>query len=267
MTATKQHEPAPPTQGQGQRLRDAARHAYFESERLRLFLLGLDVVTVVVFMALTFVPPSPWVIVADAVLGVVLLGEFTLRWWIANDRRAFLLRLSAALDLAVIVTLFIPTLTGNFAFLRVLRAMRLVRALKVLRQLRRRGGAFAEYGELLTSITNLLLFIFVASALVYEFQVGVNPKITNIVDAVYFTVTTLTTTGFGDITLEGDVGKLLSVVIMLAGISLFVKLAQAIFRPSKVHVECQRCGLSRHDPDAVHCKHCGAVVHIDNEGF
>ena len=264
-TATQPHEPA--TAAQKPNLREATRHAYFESERLRLFLLGVDIVTVAVFAALTFVPPSPWVIVADAVLGVLLLGEFTLRWWISNDRRSFLLRLGTVLDLVVIVTLFIPTLTGNFAFLRVLRAIRLIRALKVLRQLRQRGGAFAQYGELLTSITNLVLFIFVASALVYEFQVGVNPKITNIVDAIYFTVTTLTTTGFGDITLEGDIGRLLSVVIMLAGISLFVKLAQAIFRPSKVHVECRQCGLSRHDPDAVHCKHCGAVVHIDNEGF
>ena len=30
--------------------------------------------------------------------------------------------------------------------------------------------------------------------------------------------------------------------------------------------ECPECGLSRHDPDAVHCKHCGAVVNIPTEG-
>ena len=70
----------------------------------------------------------------------------------------------------------------------------------------------------------------------------------------------------GDITLVGESGRLLSVLIMIIGISLFVKLAQAIVRPSKVHVECQVCGLSRHDPDAVHCKHCGSVVHIPREG-
>ena len=38
---------------------------------------------------------------------------------------------------------------------------------------------------------------------VYETQHGRNPEIGNYVDALYFTVTALTTTGFGDITLQG----------------------------------------------------------------
>jgi voltage-gated potassium channel len=33
-----------------------------------------------------------------------------------------------------------------------------------------------------------------------------------------------------------------------------------------VHHIWERCGLSRHDPDAVHCKHCGAYVCIPTEG-
>jgi len=239
---------------------------YEESDNFRLALLAFDAVTVLVFMAMTFVPPSPWTIVVDAVLGVLLTLEFVARVYIARNKRAFWTRLGTWLDIVIIVTLFIPTLIGNFAFLRVLRALRLFRALRVLKGLKKQGGFFAQHGELISSAVNLVLFIFVTSALVYEFQVGRNEKITNIIDAVYFTVTTLTTTGFGDITLIGDSGKLLSVIIMVIGISLFVKLAQTIFRPNKVHVECQQCGLSRHDPDAVHCKHCGAVMHIDTEG-
>jgi voltage-gated potassium channel len=39
-----------------------------------------------------------------------------------------------------------------------------------------------------------------------------------------------------------------------------------LFRPQKVHYECPDCGLTRHDPDAVHCKHCGATIHIETEG-
>jgi voltage-gated potassium channel len=40
-----------------------------------------------------------------------------------------------------------------------------------------------------------------------------------------------------------------------------------LFRPTKVRYECPKCGLSLHDADAVHCKHCGEVVHIDTEGL
>jgi voltage-gated potassium channel len=38
-------------------------------------------------------------------------------------------------------------------------------------------------------------------------------------------VSTLTTTGLGEITLQGTTGRLLSVVIMIFGISLFLRLA------------------------------------------
>ena len=35
----------------------------------------------------------------------------------------------------------------------------------------------------------------------------------------------------------------------------------------KVEQECESCGLTRHDPDAVHCKHCAATMHIKTGGL
>ncbi len=54
--------------------------------------------------------------------------------------------------------------------------------------------------------TNLFVFLFGMTAVVYETQHRHNPAIGNYLDALYFTVTTLTTTGFGDITLTGTGG-------------------------------------------------------------
>jgi voltage-gated potassium channel len=59
---------------------------------------------------------------------------------------------------------------------------------------------------------------------------------------------------------------MISVVIMIAGVTLFLRLAQALFRPHKVRFPCPTCGLQRHDPDAVHCKACGTVLRIPDEG-
>jgi voltage-gated potassium channel len=86
------------------------------------------------------------------------------------------------------------------------------------------------------------VFIFVVTSAVYVTQNDINPQISNYVDALYFTITTLTTTGFGDITLQGPGGRLFAVV------------------------KCPDCGLLVHDADAVHCKHCGRVLHIETEG-
>ena len=104
------------------------------------------------------------------------------------------------------------------------------------------------------------------TAIVFVVQFGDNPDIASYIDALYFTVTTLTTTGFGDITLPGTSGRILSVFIMIFGVSLFLRLIQVLFRGSKVRYECPDCGLSLHDNDAIHCKHCGRVLHIETEG-
>jgi voltage-gated potassium channel len=120
--------------------------------------------------------------------------------------------------------------------------------------------------EVILAALNLAVFVVMISSIVYVTQRAVNDKITNFVDALYFTVTTLSTTGFGDITLVGTGGRLLSVAIMIVGISLFIRLAQALFRPGgKVRHPCPRCGLQRHDADAVHCKACGEIVNIPND--
>jgi voltage-gated potassium channel len=54
--------------------------------------------------------------------------------------------------------------------------------------------------------------------------------------------------------------------MMIVGITLFFRLAQAVFRPGgKVRHPCPQCGLLRHDPDAVHCKACGRVLNIPDQ--
>jgi len=79
---------------------------------------------------------------------------------------------------------------------------------------------------------------------------------------VYFTLSTLTTTGFGDIVLEGWWGRVLSIIIMIFGVGLFLRLVQTLFNPPRVRVECVSCGQMRHEADAVHCKRCGTLLHV-----
>ena len=57
-----------------------------------------------------------------------------------------------------------------------------------------------------------------------------------------------------------------SIAIMIIGIALFVKLAQALFKQHKVPFPCPRRALRRHDPDAAHRKACGCPLKIPDEG-
>jgi len=235
------------------------------SVRFHYALLVFDVVTISFFLVASFVETPTWFLVVDFVIATVLILDLAVRFWIERSKVRFALQLGTLADVIVIATLLLPFLIENWAFLRVLRALRLIRSYHVLRDLRQQFRFFARNEEIIGSVLNLVVFIFVVTSMVYVLQEG-NPEITNYVDALYFTVTTLTTTGFGDITLHGTVGRLLAVIIMVVGVALFLRLVQTIFRPEKVIYRCPDCGLNRHDPDAIHCKHCGRLINIETEG-
>jgi voltage-gated potassium channel len=206
-------------------------------------------------------------IVLDLVLAVVLSLELAARLYAEPARRKMLLSFTTLADIVVILSLLLAAFIENLAFLRIVRALRLLRSYHLLRDLRTGSPWFRLHEDIIQRTVNLGVFIFIVTSVVYVTQHAVNPKITDYVDALYFTITTLTTTGFGDITLQGQAGRLLAVVIMFVGVGLFLRLLQAIFRPSKVRFECPDCGLLVHDSDAVHCKHCGRVLHIPDEGL
>jgi len=214
----------------------------------------------------SFVPGHPVVRGLEVAFGLVVLADVGARLAISRNPLAELIHPLGLADLLVIVSLLASVFGENFAFLRVLRALRVFRSYQVIHRLRRDFAYFRRNQDTVISVVNLAVFLFVMTALVYETQAESNPAISNFADALYFTAATVTTTGFGDITLEGTGGRLLAVLIMIFGVSLFIRRAQTVFRPQKVHHECPECGLSRHDADAVHCKHCGTVIHIDTEG-
>ena len=121
---------------------------------------------------------------------------------------------------------FLAPLVGEAAgFLRILRTLRLLRSYQLLMRLRRDFTYFRANEEIIIAVANLAVFLFVMTGFVYETQHATNPHITNYADALYFTVTALTTTGFGDITLPGTTGRLISVAIMIFGVTLFLGLA------------------------------------------
>jgi voltage-gated potassium channel len=229
-------------------------------------LLALDLAALAYFLATTFVADAPWVRVIDLLLGTLLACEFLGRMLAHRHPMHYLDNGAALVDLVVIASLFLSALVGNLAFLRVLRTVRLLRSHNVLGRLKQLSPTVRRHEEVITAALDLAVFMLLVASIVYVTQHRVNPTIGDFLDALYFTVTTLSTTGFGDITLEGAPGRLLSMAIMIVGISLFFRLAQAVFRPGgKVRHPCPRCGLQRHDADAVHCKACGLLLNIPND--
>jgi len=248
------------------RLRLLYEGAGVAGDRFRYALLAFDLLTVTWLVASSFLERGDHHSTVDRVIGGIFLADFLARLWISRKPLKDVLSFWGAADILVIASLLFPVWGEGLAFLRVLRLFRVFHSPQTLDQLRDDIPGFRRHETAIRAALNLMIFIFAMTALVYQTQSGVNEKITNYVDALYFTVTTLSTTGFGDITLVGNSGKLLSVAIMIFGISLFLRLVQVVLRPAKAHFPCPTCGLRRHDHDAVHCKACGTVLNIPDDG-
>jgi voltage-gated potassium channel len=248
-------------------LRDLYEGRTQASDRFRYALLAFDLLTVSWLIASSFLPRGAHTTTIDIAIGVIFLVDLLARLWISRQPRRDLFSLWGLADLMVIFSLLVPIWGEGLAFLRVLRLYRIFHLPQTLVQLRDDIPGFRRHETAIRAAWNLLIFLFGTTALVYQTQAGRNEDIANYVDALYFTVATLSTTGFGDVTLVGNGGKLLSVAIMIVGISLFLRLVQVILRPAKAHFPCPTCGLRRHDHDAVHCKACGTILAIPDDGM
>jgi voltage-gated potassium channel len=257
--------------GNVQDLRRKIRLLYTgQSQRARRFRYGLiafDVLTIAYFIATAALPTTPIMTVLNTGLGVLILLDLAARFWISDNLRQELTRIYTLADMVVVASLLLPPIfVENLAFLRVLRGLRLIHAYHLLHDLRRESLFFRRHEDAILASVNLFVFIFVTTSIVFVLAFDDATGVAGYIDALYFTVATLTTTGFGDITMTTPGGKLLSVFIMVVGVALFVQLARAIFQPSRIKYKCPECGLNRHERDAIHCKHCGEPLKIETEG-
>lgn len=233
--------------------------------RFRLGVIVIDLAIIAFFIAAPLVREYERAFyVVDYVIAVVMAVDLAGRALAWSSVGNWAKRPIVWIDLFILATLLFPAWLANLGFLRVLRLWTLVESEFFWRTVGRRYDD-TRWEELTKALTRLVTFVFVMTGFVYASFVGKHEGISGWVDALYFTVTSLTTTGYGDITLPGVWGRLLSIFVMLVGVSLFLRLMQLVVRPHKVLHPCPACGLQRHDLDAVHCKACGELLNIPND--
>ncbi|MEA3536490.1 potassium channel family protein [Rhizobium sp. CC-YZS058] len=250
-------------------LRNRLRGLYYGTDsralRFQLTIGVIDVLVILFFLAGPYLNPGSSYLVIDYSIAAIIACELFARALVANNAGRFLLKPMTLVDLLILATLLAPQHFSNFAFLRALRIWSFSQS-RIFEVVTTKLGC-RRYQDVMRACIAFVTFLFLISGFVYTTFFYRDAGINGFVDALYFTVATITTTGFGDITLPGTLGKLTSIVTMIFGVSLFVRLAQTIVRPYKVTYPCPQCGLSRHDADAVHCKACGHILNIPDEGM
>ena len=243
------------------RLRSRIRALYFghtqSAVRFQGVLIVLDLLIIGFFIGSQFIAEQRWFWIADMAIAVFLGADLLARLFAFGTLRRWLKFPTTWIDLLVFATLLLPAVLHNWGFLRILRLWTLVHGERFWNVLARGKWDDTYVEDLTRAIVTLFVFIFLAAGFTQAFFLGQHPKLNNFVDAIYFVVTSLTTTGYGDITIDTAAGRLFSVGLMIAGISLFFGIAQKAFAPQQKIVRCTGCGVDRHSLGASFCCNCG----------
>jgi voltage-gated potassium channel len=235
---------------------------------INLFLLGLILLSSAIFVAQTYPIPDSARNIIDAIdrlIGIIFVAEYIIRFLCADDKIKFFLRPFSLLDLIAILP-FILRLT-NIQFIRMFRWFRILRLIRFINLKISFLRISSEDGIIFARILfTLFIIIFIYSGLIYQVEHRVNAEaFGTFLDAFYFSVVTMTTVGFGDVTPISEGGRLLTVLMIWTGIALIPwqlgdLIKQLIKTANQVENDCSACGLPFHDKDAQFCKICGTKL-------
>ncbi len=139
-----------------------------------------------------------------------------------SKRLGYIFSFTGIIDLLAILPSILPLLLGgvDLRWLRILRLMRLLKFSHYSSALEDLFSAVQhEWRSFAATLYLLILAILISSSLIYVFEQNVQPEhFGSIPDAMWWTVVTLTTVGYGDIVPMTVAGKLVATLTALMGV-------------------------------------------------
>lgn len=167
-------------------------------------------------------PSSGFFLWSERVVACIFTIEFMIRWCY---NRQYIFSAEAIIDLVG----FLPFWIG---FIIPIEHLKWIRALRLLRLLKfhRYNGACRHFIKAIKSVKeelNLLGFVSMiivvfGSIIIYEIEHDVkDTKFTNLSDALWWSVVTLTTIGYGDVYPITMAGRIVATIIIVFGVGIF----------------------------------------------
>lgn len=171
----------------------------------------------------------------EVFFAVVFLIEYLVRVWIVAEnpdyadgwrgRLRYMLSFSAVVDLIALVSLFLTLFGTEGAVLRLFRLVRIVMLAKLGRYSTALNAIwFAVHSrryELLMSLVVATMLMLISSTLLYLVEGPVQPdQFGSIPRAMWWSIATLTTVGYGDVYPVTPLGKVLAGLTAVTGIGL-----------------------------------------------
>lgn len=206
------------------------------------------------------------------IITIIFTVEYVLRMIALKKPVKYAGSFYGIIDLLAILPSYLSLVLPQSRFLLVIRALRLMRVFRVfeLSHFVREGMQIvlalkASAKRILVFLCFMVIVSVVMGALIYVVESPHNDKFSSIPQSVYWSIVTITTVGYGDISPITPTGKFLASFVMLLGYAIIaiptgivsVEMSKSFKKEESVSRACPNCGEGAHAPDAKFCKFCG----------
>ncbi len=203
--------------------------------------------------------------------------EYLMRIYSSPKPLHYMFSFYGLVDLLSIVPTYLALIipgANYWLVVRLLRVLRVFRVLKLVRYLSEANlllrSMYAARRKVLVFFIVVLVLSVIFGSLMFLVE-GPEHGFTSIPRSIYWTIVTITTVGYGDITPQTAVGQIIATMAMLTGYSI-IAIPTGIFTAEIAREmnnetnnrRCIVCERTGHHPEAEFCYHCGITLSSQN---
>lgn len=212
-------------------------------------------------------------IILEWIITLFFTIEYILRILTINKPLKYIFSFYGIIDLIATLPMYIAQIFAGLGILSIVRALRLLRLFKILnhpqftgqsKQLR--DALIASKGKIIVFIYFVLISTILIGSVMYVVE-GKENGFTSIPTSIYWTIVTLTTVGYGDISPVTPLGQFLASLVMILGYGVIAvptgivsaEIAKSNATDSNLEKvnPCSDCGEENHQENANYCYNCG----------
>lgn len=211
-------------------------------------------------------------LIIEWVCTIIFSLEYVLRIWLVRRPKRYIFSFYGIVDLLSCLPSYLALIfTGgsHFIVIRIIRLLRMFRVLKMLGHVRGAhtilSGLAASRAKITVFFFAVLIFAMLAGTLIYIVESSQEgTKFTSIPISIYYAIVSITTVGYGDLSVETPLGQLITSLMVLAGYAIIAVptgiVASDMVREAlqdETTTACPSCGSHGHLNDATFCRKCG----------
>ena len=216
-----------------------------------------------------------WLFKIEWAFTLLFSMEYLLRIYSSPKPLRYIFSFYGLVDLLSIIPTYVALLfpgANYWLVVRLLRVLRIFRVFKLVRYLSEANlllrSMYAARRKVLVFFTVVLVLCVIFGSLMFLVE-GPDNGFTSIPRSIYWTIVTITTVGYGDITPQTVIGQIIATMAMLTGYSIIAiptgiftaEIAREMITESN-NRQCNVCNRIGHHAEAEYCFQCGVTLPV-----